>query len=96
LSKIANFRNVLNDCSLAIKNNPKNIKAYCRSSKALYALDRVDEGIDCCEKGLLIDPKNLVLKSELKKLQEKKVRLVLLLLISKVEFRFIGKKTYRA
>ena len=58
------------DCSRAIKYNPKNIKAYYRSVKALIALDRVDEGIDCCEKGAELDS-NLFL-ADLAKLQKRK------------------------
>ncbi|KAI8927767.1 hypothetical protein BC831DRAFT_451011 [Entophlyctis helioformis] len=71
--ELSNFRQVLNDCARAIESNPTNIKAYFRSVKALYSLDRVDEGIDCCQRGLAIEPNNSSLKAELKKLQERKV-----------------------
>lgn len=69
---LANFRSVLNDCSCAIKLNPNNVKAYYRSTRALYALDRCGEGIDCCHLGLEIDPENENLKYELQRLYKKK------------------------
>jgi hypothetical protein len=53
-----NYRSVLYDCGRAIQFNPKNIKAYFRSAKALLALDRITECIDCCKKGIYIDPLN--------------------------------------
>ena len=53
---LANFRSCLYDCSRAIKFNPSNIKAYYRSCKALLSLDRVDEGLDCCVQGSILDP----------------------------------------
>jgi hypothetical protein len=52
--KIENYGKVLIDCSKALKLNPKNIKAYYRSVKALYALDKIEEAIDCCEHGLAV------------------------------------------
>ncbi|EGF82990.1 hypothetical protein BATDEDRAFT_21274 [Batrachochytrium dendrobatidis JAM81] len=67
-----NYRQVLNDCAAAIRLDPKNIKALFRSTKALFALDRVDEGIDCCELGISIDPQNKSLHAELLKLKKKK------------------------
>ncbi|KAJ3313249.1 hypothetical protein HDV04_002233 [Boothiomyces sp. JEL0838] len=70
---LQNYRSVLYDCSQAIKFNPKNIKAYFRSVKALNALDRVDEAIDCSQKALLIEPNNQNFIAELKKLQERKI-----------------------
>ncbi|CAG8799464.1 21538_t:CDS:2, partial [Dentiscutata erythropus] len=39
-------------CAKAIKLNPKNIKAYYRSAKALYELDKINEAIDCCDHGI--------------------------------------------
>ncbi|KAJ3275858.1 hypothetical protein HDV01_006724 [Terramyces sp. JEL0728] len=70
---LQNYRSVLYDCSQAIKLNPNNVKAYFRSVKALYALDRADEAIDCCQKALLIEPSNQNFITDLKKLQERKI-----------------------
>lgn len=49
---VENYRKVLTDCARAIKLNPKNVKAYYRSAKALYELDKIDEAIDCCDHGI--------------------------------------------
>ena len=71
--ELLNYRSCLYDCSRAIKFNPKNIKAYYRSVKALLALDKVEEGIDCCEKGSALDPKLFL--GDLAKLQKRKLEL---------------------
>ena len=68
---IDNFRSCLYDCSRAIKFNPNNIKAYYRSVKALLALDKVEEGLDCCKKGMLLDPTNPHFQTDLKRLEER-------------------------
>lgn len=73
--ELCNYRSCLYDCARAITLNPKNIKAYFRSVKALLALDRVDEGIDCAQKGLLVELDNQVLKDYLKKLQKRKLEI---------------------
>ncbi|KAI8610121.1 hypothetical protein BC830DRAFT_1147274 [Chytriomyces sp. MP71] len=59
--ELGNFRRVLNDCSEAIKLNPKNVKAFYRSTKALLSLDRIIEARDSCKMGLELDPKNTTL-----------------------------------
>ena len=50
------------DCAAALKVNPKNIKAHYRSAAALLALDRVDEALDVCSRGLKIDELNEAMK----------------------------------
>lgn len=57
-----NYRRVLSDCAAALRLDLTNIKAFFRSTKALLALDRVDEALDCCDLGLQQDPKNAALK----------------------------------
>eukprot|EP00842_Homolaphlyctis_polyrhiza_P002085 jgi/Hompol1/2878/HPOL_003054-RA len=69
--ELSNFRQVLNDCAAAIKLNPKNVKAFFRSAAALHKLDRIDEGIDCCQKGLELEPKNSQLQNILKSLHNR-------------------------
>ncbi|KAJ3307135.1 hypothetical protein HDV03_002646 [Kappamyces sp. JEL0829] len=69
--ELSNFRSVLYDCAQAIKLNPKNVKAYYRSVKALLALDRIDECIDSCKHGLLIDPTNPHFARDMKKAKER-------------------------
>ncbi|KAJ1551370.1 hypothetical protein HK096_000552 [Nowakowskiella sp. JEL0078] len=62
--EMQNYRSVLNDCSKAINFNPKNVKAYFRSAKALLFLDRAEEALDCIEYGLHIDSTNGALLAE--------------------------------
>lgn len=56
--ELQNYRSAIQDCGKALQINPRNIKAYYRSSKALLALNRVIEAKDACECGLAIDPNN--------------------------------------
>ncbi|RKF65893.1 Hsp70/Hsp90 co-chaperone CNS1 [Erysiphe neolycopersici] len=56
--ELQNYRSAIHDCGKALKINPRNIKAYYRSSKALLALDKLIEAKDACECGLAIDPNN--------------------------------------
>ncbi|KAI8987390.1 hypothetical protein BDF20DRAFT_814535 [Mycotypha africana] len=60
--ELQNYGRVLNDCSKCLKINPKNVKALYRSSKALFALDKLVECIDCCDHALAIDPDNKPVK----------------------------------
>ncbi|KAJ3108850.1 Tetratricopeptide repeat protein 4 [Phlyctochytrium planicorne] len=69
--ELGNFRKATNDCAEAIKLNKNNIKAYYRSVKALFAVDRFEEARDSCMHGLKVDPKNAALKAELKKIEDK-------------------------
>ncbi|POS85092.1 hypothetical protein EPUL_002057 [Erysiphe pulchra] len=41
--ELQNYRSAIQDCGKALQINPRNIKAYYRSSKALLALDRIIE-----------------------------------------------------
>ncbi|KAI8850268.1 hypothetical protein BC829DRAFT_442303 [Chytridium lagenaria] len=66
-----NFRKAINDCAEAIKVNPKNVKAYYRSVKALFSLDRFEEALDSCIYGLKIEPTNVQLKAEKARIEEK-------------------------
>ncbi|KHJ32795.1 putative tpr repeat protein [Erysiphe necator] len=56
--ELQNYRSTIQDCGKALQTNPRNIKAYYRSSKALLALGRVTEAKDACECGLSIDTDN--------------------------------------
>lgn len=60
--ELGNFGKVLKDCALALKFNPNNIKAYYRSGKACFILDKITEALDCCDRGLKIDSKNKSIK----------------------------------
>jgi tetratricopeptide (TPR) repeat protein len=49
---LENYRRVLNDCAKALTLNPKCIKAYYRSAKACRALEKVEDALDACNRGL--------------------------------------------
>ncbi|CAG8471648.1 11547_t:CDS:2 [Dentiscutata heterogama] len=68
-----NHRKVLTDCAKAIKLNPQNAKAFYRSPKALYALDKFDQALDCCEHGIeILDQKAKIKEERERKEREKK------------------------
>lgn len=56
--ELQNYGRVLSDCSKCLAINPQNVKALYRSAKALFALDRLIEAIDCCDHALVVDPEN--------------------------------------
>mmetsp|Transcript_5039 Transcript_5039/g.12027 ORF Transcript_5039/g.12027 Transcript_5039/m.12027 type:complete len:1217 (-) Transcript_5039:2701-6351(-) len=58
------------DCDKAIELDPKSEKSYIRKARALTALSRYDDAIDCLEKGLTVLPASSRLKDELAKCQE--------------------------
>ncbi|KAE8447793.1 hypothetical protein EG329_010187 [Mollisiaceae sp. DMI_Dod_QoI] len=53
---------LLEDCGSALRINPKNVKAYYRSAKALLKLDKILEADDACARGLAVDPENKALR----------------------------------
>ena len=57
-----NYRSTALDCASALRLNAKNVKAYYRSSFALFALDKLAEASDACSRGLAIDISNAALK----------------------------------
>lgn len=60
--ELKNYRSCTLDCAHTLKINPRNIKAFYRSSKALLALSRILEADDACARGLALDPENAALK----------------------------------
>lgn len=56
--KAENYGMVLRDCSKALSINAKSSKALYRSATALLALDRLEEALDCCDRCLVLDPRN--------------------------------------
>ncbi|KAI8639276.1 hypothetical protein BD408DRAFT_421687 [Parasitella parasitica] len=60
--ELKNYGRTLTDCSKCLKINPKNIKAWYRSAKALFALDKLVESIDCCDHALEVDADNKLIK----------------------------------
>lgn len=61
--ELKNYGSVLRDCSKALTLNTKSSKAYYRSAMALFALERYEESLDCCERCLEYDPENKGVKS---------------------------------
>lgn len=70
-----NLRSTTLDCASALRLNPKNVKAYYRSSLALFALDKLAEASDACTRGLMIDPSNAALKGFATKIQARQTSL---------------------
>jgi tetratricopeptide (TPR) repeat protein len=56
--ELENYGMTLKDCSQALGLNPQSSKAFYRSARALLALDRFIEAIDCCDHALLVDESN--------------------------------------
>lgn len=56
--KLKNYRSCTLDCASTIRLNPKNIKAWFRSSTALLAMSRIKDADECCARGLALDPTN--------------------------------------
>ncbi|KAL2266991.1 hypothetical protein VTJ83DRAFT_4268 [Remersonia thermophila] len=56
--ELRNYRSCTLDCAAALRLNPRNIKAYYRSAKALLAVERAREAEDACTRGLALDPSN--------------------------------------
>ena len=56
--ELENYGMTIRDCSQALGLNPRSIKAFYRSAKALFALERFIEAVDCCDHALLLDEGN--------------------------------------
>jgi hypothetical protein len=70
--ELKNYRSCTLDCAGALKLNPKNVKAFYRSGKALLALDKIEEAEDACQRGLAVDPNNGALKTLAQDIAKKK------------------------
>ncbi|KAI6785167.1 Hsp70/Hsp90 co-chaperone-like protein [Emericellopsis cladophorae] len=60
--ELKNYRSCWIDCAAALRLNPKNVKAYYRSARALLAVGRIEEADDVCARGLALDENNASLK----------------------------------
>lgn len=67
-----NYRSATFDCASALKLNPRNVKAYYRSSVALLALDKIPEAHDVVTRGLTLDPSNKSLQQISTKIEARK------------------------
>ena len=70
-----NYRSTTVDCASALRINPKNVKAYYRSSIALLALDKIAKASDACSRGLLVDSTNTALSNLNTKITDRQVAL---------------------
>lgn len=83
--ELGNYRSCTLDCAATIKLNPKNVKAYYRSSMALLKLEKISEAEDAASRGLAIDPDNKALKTSASKIAERKAYLERLVAKRKAE-----------
>ncbi|KAG0137890.1 hypothetical protein HOY82DRAFT_666810 [Tuber indicum] len=56
--ELKNFRKVIADTKSALQLNPRNTKAWYRSARALLALDKLPESLQCIDNGLSTSPTN--------------------------------------
>lgn len=61
--ELQNYRACWLDCGHALRINPRNLKAYFRSARALLAVGRLEEADDACAHGLAVDAKNNALRT---------------------------------
>jgi len=61
--ELGNYRSCWLDCGAALRLNPRNVKAWYRSGKALLKVDRIEEADDACARGLALDEGNKALKA---------------------------------
>ncbi|KAF7590682.1 hypothetical protein BBP40_002517 [Aspergillus hancockii] len=73
--ELGNYRACTLDCASVLKLDPKNIKAFYRSSMACLKLDKVEEAEDAAKRGLAIDPENKPLQTAAEKIAERKAAL---------------------
>ncbi|KAH8435243.1 HSP70/90 family co-chaperone CNS1 [Aspergillus melleus] len=73
--ELGNYRSTTLDCASTLKLNPKNVKAFYRSSMALFMLDKIPEAEDVVNRGLALDPENKSIQTIGKKVAERKAAL---------------------
>ncbi|ROW04526.1 hypothetical protein VMCG_04994 [Cytospora schulzeri] len=61
--ELKNHRSCWLDCAAALNLNPRNVKAWYRSARALLAVGRVEEADDACAGGLSVDGDNVALRA---------------------------------
>jgi tetratricopeptide repeat protein 4 len=61
--ELKNHRACWLDCAQALLINPRNVKAYYRSSRALLSVGRLAEADDAAKRGITIDPANKPLQA---------------------------------
>ncbi|KAI3399655.1 hypothetical protein diail_6003 [Diaporthe ilicicola] len=61
--ELHNYRSCWLDCGAALRLNPRNVKAWYRSARALLAVGRVAEADEACAGGLSVDADNASLRA---------------------------------
>lgn len=61
--ELQNYRSCWLDCGAALRLNPRNVKAWYRSARALLAVGRVAEADEACAGGLSVDGDNASLRA---------------------------------
>ncbi|KAG5993768.1 hypothetical protein E4U52_001685 [Claviceps spartinae] len=73
--ELENYRSCWTDCASALRLNPSNVKACYRSAIALLQVDRIEEALDICERGIALDAANKSLQQVLGEILERQERL---------------------
>lgn len=71
--ELENYGMTIKDCSQALGLNETSSKAFYRSARALFALERFIEAVDCCDHALLIDAHNKTVQQLRKKIVDKSI-----------------------
>ncbi|OQD74556.1 hypothetical protein PENDEC_c010G05036 [Penicillium decumbens] len=90
--ELGNYRSCTLDCAATLKLNPKNVKAFYRSSMALLKLGKLDEAEDAASRGLAIDPNNKSLQTSAKDVAERKAAVARIAAKRKAEEELARKK----
>lgn len=69
--ELENYGSTLRDTSKVLELNPKNEKAFYRAAKALIALDRCKDALECARHGLEINKDNAAMAGLKKKAEER-------------------------
>ncbi|KAI6351909.1 hypothetical protein MCOR25_009687 [Pyricularia grisea] len=70
-----NYRSCTLDCAQTLTLNPRNVKAFYRSAKALSAMGKMPEAEDAAKRGLAVDPENAALKAVAAEIAERQAKL---------------------
>lgn len=69
------YRSCTLDCAQTLTLNPRNVKAFYRSAKALSAMGKMPEAEDAAKRGLAVDPDNAALKTVAAEIVERQAKL---------------------
>ncbi|KAJ5174247.1 uncharacterized protein N7482_000124 [Penicillium canariense] len=90
--ELGNYRSCTLDCAAVLRVNPKNVKAFYRSSMALLKLDKVAEAEDAASRGLAIDSENKALQTAASKIADRKAQVERVVAKRKAEEELVRKQ----